>query len=154
MKLLLLIIITLISFLGFDGTFKKVLIQRKNLQNQNHIKGRIRKLTFRLYLWYILKTYDQSTNSNWYFFFTFYRGIIVNSDLDPFSSSLSFHDLKTKHSGNYTCVASNSVAQDSQFSNLVVNGKYIVYVLAFSNAKSVYEHCIMYVSSTKFYIVS
>ena len=86
------------------------------------------------------------TLTYWYFFFTFYRGIIVNSDLDPFSSSLSFHDLKTKHSGNYTCVASNSVAQDSQSSNLVVNGKHMECVLDFSTAERIYLSSIIFVS--------
>ena len=52
-----------------------------------------------------------------------FSGLIINSDLDPFSSSLSFPRLQTEHSGNYTCVGSNSVAQDSQSSLLLVNGK-------------------------------
>ena len=38
-------------------------------------------------------------------------------------SSLSFPKLKTEHSGNYTCIASNAAAKHSQSAALVVNGK-------------------------------
>ena len=65
------------------------------------------------------------------------RGIIVNSDLDPFSSSLSFPRLTTEHSGNYTCVGSNSVAQDSRSSLLIVNGKILK---GFDNSVTIPQH--------------
>ena len=41
---------------------------------------------------------------------------------DAFSSSLSFTSLRTSHSGNYTCEASNAASSDKYSSHLVVNG--------------------------------
>ena len=40
-----------------------------------------------------------------------------------FRSSLSFPKLKTEHSGNYTCKASNAAARHAQSATLVVNGE-------------------------------
>ncbi len=45
------------------------------------------------------------------------------SNCISFDSSLSFPKLKTEHSGNYTCIASNAAAKHSQSATLVVNGE-------------------------------
>ncbi len=50
------------------------------------------------------------------------RGVSV-TQLDAFTSSLSFPLLQTQHSGNYTCVASNDAASDAKSTQLVVNSK-------------------------------
>ena len=49
-------------------------------------------------------------------------GIAVD-DIDEFTSSLSFPSLETRHSGNYTCVASNAAAGDQHSANLAVNSE-------------------------------
>ena len=45
--------------------------------------------------------------------------------VDEFTSSLSFPKLETRHSGNYTCVASNAAAEDHHSANLAVNSESI-----------------------------
>ncbi len=49
--------------------------------------------------------------------------VTVGKD-DDFSSSISFPVLETRHSGNYTCEASNEAASDTQSGTLVVNSEY------------------------------
>ena len=58
------------------------------------------------------------------------KGISVLT-VDQFTSSLSFPNLKTFNSGNYTCVASNAAAKAVHSAQLVVNSKsehLVVYV--------------------------
>ena len=43
--------------------------------------------------------------------------------VDEFTSSISFPKLETRHSGNYTCVASNAAAEDQHSANLAVNSE-------------------------------
>ena len=51
-------------------------------------------------------------------------GIAITAN-DEFTSSLSFPKLETRHSGNYTCVASNAAARDEHSANLAVNSELI-----------------------------
>ena len=50
---------------------------------------------------------------------------IALTAVDDFTSSLSFPRLETRHSGNYTCVASNAAARDQHSASLAVNSEYI-----------------------------
>lgn len=58
---------------------------------------------------------------------------IVIQQADDFSSSLTFRSVTYKHRGNYTCIATNSVATVNYTTDLLVYGKYIFYGLAFVN---------------------
>lgn len=49
---------------------------------------------------------------------------------DAFSSSLSFANLRTSHSGNYTCEASNAASSDKYSAHLLVNGDLCYYELS------------------------
>ena len=51
---------------------------------------------------------------------------------DAFSSSLSFTSLRTSHSGNYTCEASNAASSDKYSSHLLVNGNFLDFFWDFS----------------------
>ena len=46
---------------------------------------------------------------------------------DAFTSSLSFSNLTTQHSGNYTCEARNAAAFHMHSAQLIVNGTYTTY---------------------------
>ena len=50
------------------------------------------------------------------------EGVAINT-FDEFTSSLSFPNLKTSHSGNYTCVAANAAAKAYHSATLMVNSK-------------------------------
>ena len=62
---------------------------------------------------------NQNKEKNLHFLF----GNHGSSDSCFFRSSLSFPKLKTEHSGNYTCKASNAAARHAQSATLVVNGE-------------------------------
>lgn len=50
------------------------------------------------------------------------REDIAVQDIDQYASFLAIESLNVHHAGNYTCLASNHVAQDVKTARLTVNG--------------------------------
>lgn len=46
------------------------------------------------------------------------------TELTDLGSSLVFRDVKQKHAGSYTCLATNQVGQDSYTAQMIVKGKF------------------------------